>query len=82
MGLSNSLAGTKCGLALPGIDALQQSVMGQSKTNPTQEAQSSTEQPPHEAAVDNMHPEQVSEYMRDKYKSTTAEEDREDKAKK
>lgn len=62
-----------------GIDAIQQSIIGQSGTKPGQEASSGTEQAPHEAAVDKMHPEQVSEYMRDKYKSTTAEQDRENK---
>ncbi len=61
-----------------GIDAVQQSVMGQSGTKSGQEAQSGSGQAPHEVAVDNMHPEQVSEFMRDKYKSTTAEQDRED----
>ncbi|KAK4693494.1 hypothetical protein P7C71_g3912, partial [Lecanoromycetidae sp. Uapishka_2] len=75
---SNDQSSSTGGLGGIGIEAVQRSVMGQSGTKSGEETHSSTEQAPHEAAVDKMHPEQVSEYMRDKYMSTTAEEDRED----
>jgi len=65
-------------VCISGIEAVQQSVMGQSGTKSGQETQSGTNQAPHEAAVDRMHPEQVSEFMREKYKSTTTEQDRKD----
>ena len=64
-----------------GIDALQQSVMGQNAKTSGQEAQPAAAKAPHEEKVDNMHPDQVSEFIRDRYKSTTAQQDREDKDK-
>lgn len=66
---------------LQGIDAVQQSVYGNGgQSGAGQEAESGTSQEKQDihSAVDQAHPEKISEFMRDKYMSRTEEEDKED----
>lgn len=63
-----------------GIDAVQQSVYGQGKQSDTSQGATgiNDEKQKIHSAVDEAHPEQISEFMRAKYHSRTEEQDRED----
>jgi len=56
-----------------GIETVQQSVFGQGNQSASGES-STGENKSHHAAVDQAHPEEISEYLRDKHMSTTKEE--------
>lgn len=56
-----------------GIETVQQSVFGQGNQSASGES-SAGEDKSHHAAVDQAHPEKISEYLRDKHMSTTKEE--------
>ncbi len=56
-----------------GIETVQQSVFGQGNQSASGESGTGEDQS-HHAAVDQAHPEKVSEYLRDKHMSTTKEE--------
>ena len=56
-----------------GIETVQQSVFGQGNQSASEESGTGEDQS-HHAAVDQAHPEEISEYLRDKHMSTTKEE--------
>ena len=59
--------------ACKGIETVQQSIFGQGNQSASGESGTSGDQS-HHAAVDQAHPEEISEYLRDKHMSTTKEE--------
>ena len=63
-----------------GINAVQQSVFGQNNQTKSGSENSEIDQKKQDvhAAVDQAHPEKISEYMRDKYMSRTDEMDKEE----
>ena len=59
--------------AFKGIETVQQSIFGQGNQSASGEPGTSGDQS-HHAIVDQAHPEEISEYLRDKHMSTTKEE--------